>query len=856
MASNIVVGTYLNYRNIYFSYQFDGENLSKISNKLYFSATTNDTMLFKAIQAEYGLDDYGKQNKIIDLKLAYKYYLQSAYIDKNTVAFYRLYELHKFDKIHEFYSKEIEVSVSKKILKMNSENSNYKVPQSTREKFITQNWSGFSDPKLQKLYLVCSVAFMSPFELFNNYQLNSNTFSIGEMEIIYKNNLSLLFKDFLEVKKTPEYFKLSGLEAEYIENCLCIYLELKKKSESILFGYYDHTLAVECYKRLLDNSHVYKCIYSAGIIAFLSGFKGILFDEISDELKLISTTYFDYIRLNYSNLYLIEEAIYHTRIMNNIEKAYELAKRGALLYNKHCYSYLLNLLLYKMARSSKEDFYKQVFLRKDKLFQLTLYSILFGKFNKLSNLETLLNIINEEKDNLNLTDFNQKVSSNEIMANQINNNVNSNQIYDFEQNKNSLPNYYKQNITEIVIENNNKKRLKENKLDFLDVNFLLELNDEIILALENYIKTVDITKPIFDFSIVNHFVANSKAKQFSNNLNNYIEKYKNTISEANLADDFFDSHDNVLLNLWYSSNENNILDENPNQIVNNNDQNNNNSVSNIRNADDPDDMDTGIINLLSMFGRDEFLNSLFSSSSHINPIEQIENINPNDLSNLKKVDAERISTYNKLIEEVNTKIIPYFQNALKFSDIGYHIEIVYHFQEFLFQFNHLLKNNNLSIEIKKIRKNLKKDINIYYPLAYPLHQDKLNFYLGKAFQFGFNSNNPDKIHALKYYFRGLSLISNKSKLIMYDLQIYEMFYKMKQSSDELSKELGLDEVVRNANMKQAAKESDNMCVVCYEVKELKLYYPCMHIICCESCSSKVIEKGVCPFCRKKIVFYK
>ncbi len=90
---------------------------------------------------------------------------------------------------------------------------------------------------------------------------------------------------------------------------------------------------------------------------------------------------------------------------------------------------------------------------------------------------------------------------------------------------------------------------------------------------------------------------------------------------------------------------------------------------------------------------------------------------------------------------------------------------------------------------------------------------------------------------------------------------YKIEDKLKNEVDKFSEIFNLKKIISKQNQKikaQSAKlsiledaKSINDCIICCENSRNILFYPCLHYICCETCtSSKNLNE--CPHCKKNI----
>lgn len=50
-------------------------------------------------------------------------------------------------------------------------------------------------------------------------------------------------------------------------------------------------------------------------------------------------------------------------------------------------------------------------------------------------------------------------------------------------------------------------------------------------------------------------------------------------------------------------------------------------------------------------------------------------------------------------------------------------------------------------------------------------------------------------------------------------------------------------------------EEKELCVICLEREITKVFFPCLHCICCDSCAGKILLVQKCPFCRKEVIVF-
>ena len=96
-----------NYKTIFFGWQTDENKIYSYLEEVYNSPYFEHHSLIKAVKLEHGIDCE------IDLKKAYLNYIVSAFVDKDSYAFYMLYKLHQTNDISNYYSIEAENEINK-----------------------------------------------------------------------------------------------------------------------------------------------------------------------------------------------------------------------------------------------------------------------------------------------------------------------------------------------------------------------------------------------------------------------------------------------------------------------------------------------------------------------------------------------------------------------------------------------------------------------------------------------------------------------------------------------------------------------------------------------------------------------
>ena len=90
----------------------------------------------------------------------------------------------------------------------------------------------------------------------------------------------------------------------------------------------------------------------------------------------------------------------------------------------------------------------------------------------------------------------------------------------------------------------------------------------------------------------------------------------------------------------------------------------------------------------------------------------------------------------------------------------------------------------------------------------------------------------------------------QNKLIEKDSKITELKHEIADKI-KLTEILTKQILETNNNTDNYSMENNNhLCNACMEKNKEYLYYPCMHLCYCETCSEKV-DKTICPICRKK-----